>query len=153
MNRLKGSRKRKSTEEICISPPSTKPIPIPSPTAASSCSGSPSKRPRWTTPVQQSRPTQQLAYFKEKRRKAKRRTGKRNLFPKKKEETALEEEVKNIIPQLLHNLRDSQCLLDFVSLMKLIADNKFPLDNTAFTLLMDVARWYSLPSTLADLGS
>ena len=147
LDRPKGSRKRKSADDICSSPPCAKPIPIPSPTAASSCSVSPSKKPRWTTPVQQSRPTQQLGYFKEKRRKAKRRSGKRNLFPKKKEEAALEEEVKNIIPQLLQNLQDSRHLQDFVSLMRLIADNKFPLDNTAFTLLMDVARWYTLSST------
>ena len=60
----------------------------------------------------------------------------------------MEKEMIDIIPNMFENLKEAGYLQEFVALMRLIADKKIPLDNISFLLLMDVARWYSLPSTL-----
>ena len=80
-------------------------------------------------------------------RKIKRRSSKKTLFPTCGEEGKYEEELKELIPNLLENLAESKKQHDFMSLVRLIAQKTFPMDNIAFLLLLDVARFYSLPTT------
>ena len=51
------------------------------------------------------------------------------------------------LPNLLETLEVSNKLLDFMTLARLIARKEFPMDNIAFNLLLDVARFYSLQNT------
>ena len=59
----------------------------------------------------------------------------------KKSQANMEKEMIDIIPNMFENLKEAGYLQEFVALMRLIADKKFPLDNISFLLLMDVARW------------
>ena len=85
--------------------------------------------------------------YRQKIRKMKRRSIKKTLFPTCGEERKYEEELKELLPNLLESLAESNKQHDFMSLVRLIAQKKFPMDNIAFSLLLDVARFYSLPTT------
>ena len=71
--------------------------------------------------------------------------GKRKLFS-----DALSDkinEITELLPCLLKKLQDAGIVNDFCQLVRLICEGKFPLDNIALLLLLDVVRWYSLEST------
>ena len=52
-----------------------------------------------------------------------------------------------LLPGVLEKLHSNNYLEDFMSLLGLIASNKFPMKNIALILLLEVARWFSLSST------
>ena len=52
-----------------------------------------------------------------------------------------------VLPSVCLLLHEKNLLHDFTTLLTLISDEKFPLDNIAFRLLLEVARWYGLKST------
>ena len=71
---------------------------------------------------------------------------KRKLFsPSKQEE--LVAEIQDLIPTILKKLDTEGLKSNFCSLLRLISDGKFPLQNIAFHLLLDVAKWYSIDNT------
>lgn len=55
--------------------------------------------------------------------------------------------MQNLIPTALNKLCAVGLLVDFCALIRLICTNRFPLNNIAFRLLLDIVRWYSLRST------
>ena len=57
------------------------------------------------------------------------------------------EEGLTLIPVLFTLLLAEGLLDDFLCLMRLISNGRFPTKNIAFLLLMDVARWYDCTST------
>ena len=129
-----------------LSPPFCYPIQLSDNLTTTSGPSCPPKRKKMTPPSDQS--TVRLTPIQAKRRKVKQRNPiKRTLFPKDRDEVDMETEVIDIVPNLLDNLKTSGHLQDFVCLLRLISVNKFPLQNISFLLLMDVARWYSLPTT------
>lgn len=50
-------------------------------------------------------------------------------------------------PSILNKLQKAGHLTDLSNLLRLIAADKFPLNNTSFLLLLEFARWYSLDNT------
>ena len=82
-----------------------------------------------------------------KKRRNRRRLFKQTLFPPCGKEDRNEQEFQDLLPNLLQNLRVTKQVHDFMSLARLIATNRFPLDNISFALLLDVARFYSLSNT------
>ena len=54
---------------------------------------------------------------------------------------AIQEGIK-LIPSLFECLHAHALLNDFLTLMRLIAGGKFPVDDIAFLLLLEVARWF-----------
>ena len=48
---------------------------------------------------------------------------------------------------LVLHLGKANLLQDFMCLLRLIATGQFPLENIAFMLLLEVAKWYALPTT------
>lgn len=54
------------------------------------------------------------------------------------------DELVNIIPNIVTRLRKEGMLADFVTFMRLINEDKCPLNNISFLLLLEVSRWYSI---------
>lgn len=75
-----------------------------------------------------------------------RQRGKKKLFEPNSTEQIVNQLIE-IIPAVVCRLKKVNLLGDFVILLNLINQNKFPLQNIAFLLLLEVARWYSLPNT------
>ena len=48
-----------------------------------------------------------------------------------------------IIPSVLSTLQKEGLMVDFCNLIRLISQQKFPLKNISFLLVLEVARWYS----------
>ena len=57
------------------------------------------------------------------------------------------DELVKIIPNIVTRLRKEEILADFVTFLRLINEDKFPLNNISFLLLLEVSRWYSLQTT------
>lgn len=72
--------------------------------------------------------------------------GKKKLFDNCETGNVVDELVK-IIPNIVTRLRKEGMLADFVTFLRLINDDKFPLNNISFLLLLEVSRWYSLQTT------
>ena len=71
---------------------------------------------------------------------------KRKLFSPSKDEHIVNE-IQELIPGVLKKLKNENLKVDFCNLIKLISEDKFPLQNIALQLLLDVARWYSVDNT------
>ena len=56
-------------------------------------------------------------------------------------------QINSQLTDVCEKLSKLHVLYDFNCLIELIYTDKFPMDNIAFCLLLDVARWYSLKST------
>ena len=54
------------------------------------------------------------------------------------------EELIAILPKVIETLKDNGKLPEFLAFSRLLSENKFPLDNIAFLLFIDVVRWFSL---------
>jgi hypothetical protein len=57
------------------------------------------------------------------------------------------DELVKIIPNIVTRLRKEGMLADFVTFLRVINKDKFPLNNISFFLLLEVSRWYSLQTT------
>ena len=57
------------------------------------------------------------------------------------------DELVKIIPNIVTRLRKEGMFADFVTFLRLINEDKFPLNNISFLLLLEVSRWYSLQTT------
>lgn len=55
--------------------------------------------------------------------------------------------LEDLIPGIYDYLAGTELLPDFVNFLKILSTQKFPLDNIAFRLLLDVSHWYSCGST------
>ena len=54
------------------------------------------------------------------------------------------QELTELLPSVVKSLKDCGKYEDYISFNQLISKGKFPLDNIAFLLFLDVVRWYSL---------
>ena len=72
--------------------------------------------------------------------------GKKKLFDNCETGNVVDELVK-IIPNIVTRLRKEGMLADFVTFLRVINKDKFPLNNISFLLLLEVSRWYSLQTT------
>jgi hypothetical protein len=72
--------------------------------------------------------------------------GKKKLFDNCETGNVVDELVK-IIPNIVTRLRKEGMLADFVTFLRVINEDKFPLNNISFLLLLEVSRWYSLQTT------
>jgi len=102
------------------------------------------------TPETKNRPTEirstQLKRAPKKTCQKRKSIGKRKLFiPSSSEKVT--EEIIEIIPGVLSKLGRRGLLTDFCNLLRLIHEDKFPLNNISFLLLLEVVRWYSLTNT------
>ena len=72
---------------------------------------------------------------------------KRKLYKESVEEKIIDD-MTVILPSILNKMKNVGLLGDFVNLFKLLHEDKFPLNNIAFLLFLDVVRWYSLENTV-----
>ena len=73
--------------------------------------------------------------------------GKKKLFDNCETRKVVDELVK-IIPNIVTRLRKEGMLADFATFLRLINEDKLPLNNISFLLLLEVSRWYSLQTTI-----
>lgn len=86
-------------------------------------------------------------------RAAPKKTTKKANSTKSKKQLFLEDNIKctdeilKLIPTILSKLQKAGHLTEFCNLLRLIAADRFPLQNISFLLLLEVARWYSVDNT------
>ena len=71
---------------------------------------------------------------------------KRKLFQDSEQEQLIDEMVE-LIPTVMKKLQKEKLVVDFCQLLRLISEEKLPLQNIALHLLFDVVRWYSVDNT------
>jgi hypothetical protein len=62
-------------------------------------------------------------------------------------------EIQERVPIVLKKLEKEGLKYNFCSFIRLICQDKFPLQNIALHLLLDVAKWYSIQNTSQMLYS
>jgi hypothetical protein len=60
-------------------------------------------------------------------------------------------ELISLIPDVIDELKRSGKLEDYLSFHRLVSVGKFPLDNIAYLLFMDVVRWFSLDNVTSTM--
>ena len=80
------------------------------------------------------------------KKREKKPKGRKKLFSDGSTENLINE-ITKLIPDLVLKLRVAGIVHNFCTLLKVMANGRFPLHNIALTLLLDVARWYSLETT------
>ena len=68
---------------------------------------------------------------------------KRKLFQDSEQEQLIDEMVE-LIPTVMEKLQKEKLVVDFCQLLRLIREEKLPLQNIALHLHFDVVRWYSV---------
>jgi hypothetical protein len=53
-------------------------------------------------------------------------------------------EIISLLPSVFNTLKECGLTSEFISFNKLLSEKKFPMDNIAFLLFLDVVRWFSL---------
>jgi hypothetical protein len=71
---------------------------------------------------------------------------KRKLFQDSEQEQLIDE-MGELIPTVMKKLQKEKLVVDFCQLLRLISEEKLPLQNIALHLLFDVVRWYSVNNT------
>jgi hypothetical protein len=71
---------------------------------------------------------------------------KRKLFQDSEQEQLIDEMVE-LIPTVMKKLQKEKLVVDFCQLLRLITEEKLPLQNIALHLLFDVVKWYSVDNT------
>ena len=57
------------------------------------------------------------------------------------------DELVSLLPKVIDTLKEHGKMQEFLSFNRLLSEDKFPLDNIAFLLFLDVVRWLSLEET------
>jgi hypothetical protein len=57
-------------------------------------------------------------------------------------------EIVSLIPTVIDQLKRAGKLTEYISFHKLVNDGKFPLDNLAFLLFLDVVRWFGTETAI-----
>ena len=53
----------------------------------------------------------------------------------------------SLLPMVVENLKTANKLEEFISFNRLMSEKRFPMENIAFLLFLDVVRWYNLNDT------
>ena len=60
---------------------------------------------------------------------------------------SIEEEMSKLLPAVVHELSKVDKIDGLLSFMRLVKSGKFPLENIAFELFLDVVKWFSVESS------
>ena len=60
---------------------------------------------------------------------------------------SIEEEMSKLLPAVVHELSKVDKIDGLLSFMRLVKSGKFPLENIAFELFLDVVKWFSVENS------
>ena len=60
-------------------------------------------------------------------------------------------EIVSLIPTVIDDLKRAGKLTEYISFHKLVGDGKFPLNNLAFLLFLDVVRWFGTETAIYSM--